>query len=347
MRKQTDIASNLRRAICQGRYQPGARLPTVRALTASTGAGLPTVHRALRVLVEQGFIVTGGRHGTHVAEHPPQRCRFGLVLPEAPGPDGRYRHRVPQALAEAAAAIGRPDRHIAIHHGLNQHPELPGHRQLADELAAGMLAGLLVVDLDRIDTWLMPALSGVPIIAAPKTGRPIDGWLNLDQHRIVCQAIDEATAAGRRRLAFIGEANEITLHYLSTLRHGAAKRGLALPPCRIHAASIACPAWAAHAVEASWDPTSGEPPDALIILDDNLVDAAVAGLRALGPRAADTLLIHLANFPAPPAAWRPLIRIGWDQSAVLATALEFLATRRPHPAELVEISAPVQTERLS
>jgi len=118
----------------------------VRELTVSTGAGLPTVQRALRILVEQGFIFTNGRHGTHVVEHPPHRCRFGLVMSERPGADGRYARRLSQAVAEAA----------------------------------GMLAGLLVMDLDRCDTWLGPALAGIPLIAAPEPGLHINGRLILD-----------------------------------------------------------------------------------------------------------------------------------------------------------------------
>jgi len=148
-------------------------------------------------------------------------------------------------------------------------------------------------------------------------------------------------------LAFIGEANVITLAYLPTLRAGAQRHGLELPACRIHAAAIACPAWAAQAVEGCWDPCTGNPPDALIVLDDNLVDSAIAGLCTPGPRAAGTLLIHLANFPSAPADWRPLIRLGWDQRAVLDSAFGFLAAKPPRRAPPTDISASVQTERMN
>jgi DNA-binding LacI/PurR family transcriptional regulator len=324
--KQVDIAANLRRAIRSGTYKPGARLPTVRELTASTGAGLPTVHRAITTLVDQGFLTTDGRNGTHVVDYPPHRHRFGLVMPECPDATGRYAFRLPQALADAATAVGRPDRRIAIHYGINQHPELPEHRALIDELAAGTLAGVILLDPSRISAWIGGHLAGVPVVAAGDTSLAATARFSLDQQAVVRQALDAVTAGGRRRLAFLGDANAHTLGYLPLLRDGCHQRGLELPPARVRAVSIACPAWAAQAVVSLWDTAGGPPPDALIVLDDNLVEDAIAGLRMVG--ATDVLLVHLANFPCPPADWRPLVRIGWDQRETLDLALGRLVARR-------------------
>lgn len=341
MHKQVDIATSLRRAIRSGKYKPGARLPTVRELTASTGAGLPTVHRALRSLAEQGFISADGRNGTHVVEHPPHRHRFGLVMPDRPDAAGRYAYRLPQAMADAAAAISRPDRQIAFHHGISQDPELPEHLRLAEELAAGMLAGLVVIDPRRIQAWLGRCLAGVPVIASPVSGMPTMACLSHDQAAVVRAALDEIAAAGRRRPAFLGDANANTLRYLPELRDGSRQRGLELPPARIRAVSICCPAWAAHAVTSLWDTQGRAAPDALIILDDNLLEDAIAGLREAG--ASDVLIVQLANFPSPAVDWRPLIRIGWDQRETLGRAVERLAARSGSG----DIVTPLHIERLS
>ncbi len=344
--KQVDIAASLRRLIRSGKYKPGSRLPTVRELTASTGAGLPTVHRAITTLVDQGFISTDGRNGTHVVDHPPHRCRFGLVMPERPDDTGHYAYRLPQAMAEAAATINRPGRRIVIHHGINQHPELPEHRLLAQELAAGMLAGLVILDLFRISAWISDVLAGVPLIAAPETDVAVTACFSLDQEQVLLRGLDAIVTAGRTRPAFLGVANANSLRYLPTLREGARQRGLQMHPSRIRAISVDCPSWAAQAVASLWDRNAGDTPDALLILDDNLVDEAVSGLHAIG--AENVLIVHLTNFPSTPADWRPLVRIGWDQGEVLGLSLDRLANSTGKRKDaLGDIVAPLRIESLT
>lgn len=50
-----------------GELEPGARLPTVRALAAEVGLAVNTVARVYRELEADGVVVTEGRRGTFVA----------------------------------------------------------------------------------------------------------------------------------------------------------------------------------------------------------------------------------------------------------------------------------------
>ena len=52
------LANLLRAAIKSGRYPPGRRIPSVRALMRDTGMGGMTVQRAIHVLVEEGLLYT-------------------------------------------------------------------------------------------------------------------------------------------------------------------------------------------------------------------------------------------------------------------------------------------------
>lgn len=54
-------------AVAEGRLQPGASLPTVRALAADLGLAANTVARAYRELEGAGVVETQGRRGTFVA----------------------------------------------------------------------------------------------------------------------------------------------------------------------------------------------------------------------------------------------------------------------------------------
>jgi len=338
--KQVDIAASLRKAIRVGRHPPGSRIPTVRELTETCGAGLPTVHRALRTLADQGFIIADGRHGTRVVEHPPHLHRFGLILPELPGPGGRYASMLFQAQADAAAAIDRPDRRVVIHHAINQYPELPAHQTLLGELAAGMLAGVVLVEQACSSAWLDVRRAGIPAMGA---GEPVDGFI-LDQWQVIIQALEAIAASGHQRFGFICDGTDISLHYVSQLAAEAARHGLSIRPAHVHCAPVAVPGWAGRAVEACLDPAGGAPPQALIVLNDNLVDSVIAALRAAG---AAMLLVQLANFPSSAASWRPLLRIGWDQREVLAGAIDELVAARTRKGQCRPVSALLHSERFN
>jgi DNA-binding GntR family transcriptional regulator len=64
------LAADLRQQIDRGELQPGDQLPTVAALAKSYQVSTATVAKALRVLRDEGLIVTRHGWGTHVAEHP-------------------------------------------------------------------------------------------------------------------------------------------------------------------------------------------------------------------------------------------------------------------------------------
>jgi GntR family transcriptional regulator len=65
------LANLLRAAIKSGRYPPGRRIPSVRALVRDTGMGGMTVQRAIHVLVEEGLVYTAPGRGTFVVEPTP------------------------------------------------------------------------------------------------------------------------------------------------------------------------------------------------------------------------------------------------------------------------------------
>jgi DNA-binding transcriptional regulator YhcF (GntR family) len=61
------VRAQIATAIESGMLQPGARLPTVRALAADLGLAVNTVARSYRALELEGLVTTSGRHGTVVA----------------------------------------------------------------------------------------------------------------------------------------------------------------------------------------------------------------------------------------------------------------------------------------
>jgi DNA-binding transcriptional regulator YhcF (GntR family) len=57
--------------VASGRFEPGARLPTIRGLAESLQLSNGTIARAYRELEIQGVVIGRGRRGTFVSDDPP------------------------------------------------------------------------------------------------------------------------------------------------------------------------------------------------------------------------------------------------------------------------------------
>jgi DNA-binding GntR family transcriptional regulator len=64
------VTADLRARITAGEWQPGEAVPTVSELAASYGVSRATVAKAVRVLVDEGLLVTRARWGTFVSVEP-------------------------------------------------------------------------------------------------------------------------------------------------------------------------------------------------------------------------------------------------------------------------------------
>ncbi|GAA3831707.1 MULTISPECIES: winged helix-turn-helix domain-containing protein [Amycolatopsis] len=65
---RTEIAAQLRREITRGRYRPGDKLPSQRALAADLGAAPNTVGEALKILATEGLLLVRPKSGALVLD---------------------------------------------------------------------------------------------------------------------------------------------------------------------------------------------------------------------------------------------------------------------------------------
>lgn len=317
------ILAELRRHIRDGSWAQGSRLPTVRELCVIHHASLLTVHRALRALTDLGFVTTHGRLGTVVAEHPPHRCRFGLVLPEMPDANGRYTHLRWEALARAAHAFTQPQRTVEIFHACGPHPELDEHQRLLRAITEQRLAGLIMPVAGQTPAWLELNAYPLPIISSEVAtpAHPHRGAVHLVQDDFMDAALDQVVLQKLTQVSAI-------LHYGAAayggechLMQAAAARGLSLPAHRVLGVDPQHPVWTTNAVLAVLH--ARPVPEVLIIADDHLVAPALLALRDLRTR--PPLIITQVNLPLIKPLTMPCVQIGWGHRDYLSTALDHLS----------------------
>jgi DNA-binding GntR family transcriptional regulator len=82
-RRYRQIASDIRGLITSGQIAPGDPAPSITELTAKHGAARQTTAKALRVLVDEGFLTRYPGLGYYVATASPRPGQAGLS--PAPG----------------------------------------------------------------------------------------------------------------------------------------------------------------------------------------------------------------------------------------------------------------------
>ncbi len=123
------VADELRTEITTGHIQPGERLPSVRDLAARFEIAEGTTQSALRVLRDEGFVVSRSTRGYFVRDQ----------LPEPPQPSAEYtmlRNQLGavQATVETLTervnhleeALGRPERRPRRQPSREPEPDEPG-----------------------------------------------------------------------------------------------------------------------------------------------------------------------------------------------------------------------------
>ncbi len=105
--------------ILQGRFAPGARLPTEHELCVRFGISRTPVTRALSELAEEGVIVRHRRRGSFVNPHwePPRGAELRVVVPEGPW-EAMVREACPPDTRVAPVSVPLPQLHQFLIHAV-------------------------------------------------------------------------------------------------------------------------------------------------------------------------------------------------------------------------------------
>ena len=316
--KQERILADLREQIFSGRYGPGSTLPGRTELEAYYQVSCLTMQRAMNQLTAQGFVISGPK-GTVVATRLPHLNRYGVVFPARDTIDfpwGRFYLALYQAAIDMAKEkkVELPIFYCGGHGTL----ESGDYRVLEHMVKSRAIAGLLIVNPFYLLGTPVLKQKDVPLVSLVSKHLPEAPSMAFDRVSYVQQAMAWFHAQGRKRPAFI---NSGLFHAqpeaAGPYRQEAARYGMELREQWIQSVPLDAPDAArstAHLLFAN----PQDRPDALLIADDNFVEAATEGLCDAGLRSSqEVTVIGHCNFPYPPTAAFPMSMLGFDCRTML------------------------------
>jgi DNA-binding LacI/PurR family transcriptional regulator len=326
--RQDRLFQQLQEKILLGEFAPGSRIPPRTELAKTYHMSPVTVQRVFDRLVEEGYVHPRGRNGSFVAEAPPHLNNYWLVFPdESPGMLSPFRH----ALTREAQKLGRKGREtFSIHVGHGGNFRQGDYEELLHDVTTHRTAGLIFATAGGYwnETPLRkePGLARVAFSHGPEGPEDI-ALIRFDRQTFFDKALDRLQSLGRSRVAVL--ACSLPSAYRDLFRQGLARRGMETRPYWTQFVHSHGPAHALNLVHLLMHPDQRTRPDALLVMDDALIEPAGAGLVEAGVRVPEELtVIAHTNFPHPVESPLPFIHLGYDVPALLGECLKLLVAQR-------------------
>lgn len=202
----TSVKEAIRRAIEEGVYEAGQRIPSTQQLSEQLNVSLVTAHRALQELVAGGVLQRTQGRGTFVSRIEGEgsgiraRCRVGVVLHRDSSIADYYHGRIFEGVRQASH-----DKHIDI-------VLLRFGEDLRRECD-----GLLCVNPlpDEVETIAARVIQDTPVVVVGATvdvGRGSRGVCCIDSDNIhlARRVVERMVVGGHRRIGFVGGSERVS-----------------------------------------------------------------------------------------------------------------------------------------
>ena len=337
--RQNAINMRLRRDILDGILPPGSRLPTKIELQKQYRTTSATVQAALHKMKADGFTRSQGKGGTFVADYPSCFSNYAIVYPSH-FDSNHHEVNFWRVLANLAKSNKyAPERRFTIYTDLNGHTDEPDYIRLGEDLQAKRLAGIIFASSPH-DMEKTPLLKDImsqkdlPKVAfmssSPYSGLPSVSTCHEDSR---CMVFNYLQNRGVKRLAVLnahlGQNKFEEFPNESNLYAETKKRGIQLLPHNVQVMHSLLFPRARQLTQLMLHGRQDERPDAMLILDDSLVEYATKGIAESGLKVpGDLTVVAYCNFPEPPQTAVPVTFFGLDVNAVLDKCLEVMDCQR-------------------
>lgn len=316
-RKVEAIARAIKEQILAGRCAPGSRLPTYDALMEQFGVTRPTIGRVLDVLREEGLVTVKGQRKVFVTQRFPHHDRYVWVTSEQPGSNewSLFLATTLEVIEKGETGIAGQ---VSALVGVDGRANNPEYKQLCEIEGRRSAAGLLLVNSAMI--YLLPVLQapGLPR-AAIGASLPHAGLVKLDFAGLIERASARLCEKGKRIAVMSPHAEKLAAaeERLTALGMRADRMMM------LHAAPIGCE----RLTELMFDRKNR--PDAIFVIDDNLVPPLLAGLERAKVRAGeDVYVLAHCNWPRPLGMAEGVEHLGFDVREVLCAGKQIIDAHR-------------------
>jgi DNA-binding LacI/PurR family transcriptional regulator len=331
--KYTSVASEIRRRIASGEFSPGSQLPHRTELEEVFQVSKVTLQRVMNTLIADGFIDAIRNKGSFVVERPPHLSRYALAFqgtPQGRNLGSQHWARFWMALVnEAACREHQNGLNIPIFYGIDGHTDSDDNRKLATEVEEHRVAGVIFVAAHpKLPNLSLLKRSGVPAVTIQSP--PIEGLPNviIDYDSFIIRALEDLRDRGRRRVAVICPPDYAENRGI-VMQQQIVDFGLETRSYWIQGVTSEMPSAARNCVHLLMNPEQAIRPDALIITDDNLTEAATSGLLAAGIKIpAEMNVVGHANFPWKTPCVVETRRLGFNVRLLLEDCLQSIDRQR-------------------
>ncbi|HEY3329578.1 MAG TPA: GntR family transcriptional regulator [Capsulimonadaceae bacterium] len=341
--RKDELVVCLRDSIISGELQPGGRMPTREQIIQRFSASPVTVNSALAELRDSGFVEVRGNQGTFVAGILPHQTRyaiaFGMESDDTAGM-GYTASLARESARVSKTVVDHRELEIVPFYGLDRSWEAPDFVALMAEVRAHRIAGIIaanfipeVVYAEDVVANNVPIVANVGSLVATECST-----VQFDGASAAKMAFEYLAKRGVRRpgMIFSVKTNQLAS---STWTDCAAAVGILIEPYLIQRSHLAAPSAAQSSAHLMMMLDDSRRPDALIIVDDNLVPHAVAGLIDAGITADDGFpIVAHANFPWPTECPLPAARVGYDLRQMIETCVGIIDRMRSNGNEVEHLT---------
>lgn len=201
------VRQAVRAAIDAGRFAPGERLPSTKALSDEMDVSLVTMHRAMQELVASGVLRRGQGKGTFVHEQygetgrPGLLCRFGLVFHVESSLADSYHSQILEGVRQRSNELGVDL--VLLRFGEDWRRECQGYlyvNPLQEQLQRSARARRTRLAENAMPVVVVGATFNLPNMTSYDT----------DNIGIGRDAVKRFVDRGHRRIAFVGGSGTIS-----------------------------------------------------------------------------------------------------------------------------------------
>ena len=319
-----DILTQVKSDLSSGRLTRNGKLPVREDLGKFYGVSKSTVQKVFAALEKEGFVISKGSQGTFVNPRSPDQTDVAVILPAG------SRELTSNSLYSQFA-----HRRAALEHSTGKRFRLfyvddlrmikDDFQHLAQEVRALKFWGAIFLFAPL--SWMYePFLeNGIPVVSLTDESSQKISTVWVDYSDLLEKMLDECKAAGCRRPALISMTS-VPYHHIVDYKNKAAEIGIEVSDRMIYglqALSIH-PEWFRHPVYSLF--SGGNPPDALLLLDETFLFHTCSALLELGLLPGrDVRIISQRTFPGIFPAPEPVTFIGFRIEDIVESCLHALS----------------------